>query len=332
VDEAPLDVVGVGNAIVDVIAHSSEEFLVDQGLTKGSMLLIDEHRANELYGLIEPEVEASGGSAANTVAGVASFGAKAAYIGKVSDDSLGKVFASDMRSLGVDFDVTADGDGPSTARCMILVTPDAQRTLNTYLGVSVLLEPADVDPELVASGKILFCEGYLWDVESAKQAIRKAMGVAADAGRKVSLTLSDSFCIERHHQEFLELVAGPVDILFANRAELTHLYECGLDDAIRRVADEVELSFVTLGADGSRVVHNGSIIDIAPEPLGPVVDTTGAGDQYAAGALFGVSHGLPLAEAGRLGSLAAGEVISHMGPRPLRPLTDFLDWPASSAP
>ncbi|MDH3295608.1 MAG: adenosine kinase, partial [Acidimicrobiia bacterium] len=181
-----------------------------------------------------------------------------------------------------------------------------------------------------ADARILFCEGYLWDVESAKQAIRKAMGVAAEAGRLVSLTLSDSFCIDRHHEEFLELVAGPVDILFANRAELTHLYGCDLDQAIKRVADEVELSFVTLGADGSRIVHDGSVIEISPERLGPVVDSTGAGDQYAAGALYGVSRGLPLAQAGRLGSLAAAEVISHMGPRPLRPLSDFLDWPPSS--
>ncbi len=325
------DVVGVGNAIVDVIARAEEEFLVEQEMTKGSMFLIDEARANELYGMIDPEVEASGGSAANTVAGVASFGANAAYIGKVSNDGLGSVFASDMRSLGVDFDVPPDPDGPPTARCMILVTPDAQRTLNTYLGVSVMLAPPDINPDTVAAGKILFCEGYIWDVESAKQAIRKAMSVAADADRKVSLTLSDTFCIDRHHEEFLELVNGPVDILFANRAELTHLYQCDLDTAIKRVSNEVELSFVTLGADGSKIVYDGRVIDISAEHLGPVVDTTGAGDQYAAGALYGVSKGIPLEQAGRLASLAAAEVISHMGPRPLRPLTDFLDWPAGGS-
>jgi len=329
--EQEVDVVGVGNAIVDVIARSSEQFLVEQQLTKGSMLLIDEDRANELYRMITPEVEASGGSVANAVAGVASFGGNASFIGKVTDDALGDVFAEDMRSLGVGFDVPFGRGGPPTARCMILVTPDAQRTLNTYLGVSVMLEPADVDPSTVAAANILFCEGYIWDVESAKQAVRKAMAVSADAGRKVSLTLSDTFCIDRHHQEFLDLVNGPVDILFANRAELTHLYQCDLDTAIRRVADEVELSFVTLGADGSRIVHDGSVIEIMPEHLGEVVDTTGAGDQYAAGALYGVSRGLPLAEAGRIGSLAAAEVISHMGPRPLRPLSDFLDWPASAS-
>ena len=326
---ARFDVVGVGNAIVDVIARSTEEFVVEQGLTKGSMLLIDEQQAEELYQLVDPEVQASGGSAANTVAGVASLGANAAFIGKVSNDDLGTVFADDMRSLGVDFDIAPADKYPPTARCIILVTPDAQRTLNTHLGVSVMLEPADVSPDTVAAGKILFCEGYLWDVDSAKQAIRKAMGISADAGRLVSLTLSDSFCIERHHDEFLELVAGPVDILFANRAELTHLYQCDLDMAIKRVATEVPLAFVTMGADGSRIVSEGDIIEIQAEHLGELLDTTGAGDQYAAGALYGISRGLPLAEAGRLASLAAAEVICHMGPRPKRPLSDFLDWPRS---
>ena len=324
--DTKFDVVGVGNAIVDVIARSSEQFIVEQGLTKGSMLLIDEERAAELYALVDPEVEASGGSAANTVAGVASFGGRAGYIGKVSADPLGDVFGTDMRSLGVDFSIPSSPDGPSTARCIILVTPDAQRTLNTYLGVSVMLEPADVDPATVAAGSLLFCEGYLWDVESAKQAIRRAMAIAADAGRLVSLTLSDTFCIDRHHQEFLDLVAGPVDVLFANRPELTTLYECDFDTAVKRAADDVPLAFVTMGADGSLILSEGDVIEIAAEHLGPVVDTTGAGDQYAAGALYGLSHGIPLPQTGRLASLAAAEVISHMGPRPLRPLSDFLDW------
>ncbi len=324
---APLDVVGVGNAIVDVVARSTDDFITEQGLTKGSMMLIDEDRADELYRAVTPEVEASGGSAANTVAGVASFGGRSGYIGKVSQDELGDVFATDMQSLGVDFSIPASSDGPPTARCIILVTPDAQRTLNTYLGVSVMLAPADVNPDTASAGKILFCEGYLWDVQSAKQAIRKAMDIAADAGRQVAFTLSDSFCIERHHEEFLDLVSGPIDVLFANRSELTRLYECDLESAITRVGQEVELAFVTKGSEGSVIVANGERIVIAPEQLGPVVDTTGAGDQYAAGALFGLSQGIPLAETGRLASLAAGEVISHMGPRPARPLSDFLDWP-----
>ena len=326
--EARFDVIGVGNAIVDVIARSTEEFIVEQGLTKGSMLLIDEERAADLYGLVTAriEVEASGGSAANTVAGVASFGGRAGYIGKVSADGLGETFGTDMRSLGVEFSIPASTDGPPTARCIILVTPDAQRTLNTYLGVSVMLEPVDVNPETVAAGRILFCEGYLWDVESAKQAIRKAMEISADAGRLVSLTLSDTFCIDRHHQEFLELVSGPVDILFANRPELSRLYECDFDAAVGKVAGEVDLAFVTMGADGSLILSEGEVVEIAPERLGPVVDTTGAGDQYAAGALYGLSRGFSLADTGRLASLAAGEVISHMGPRPHRPLSDFIDW------
>lgn len=333
-----VDVVGVGNAIVDVIGVSSDAFLQEQGLNKGAMHLIDHDRADALYRLMAAShagdsdhpgdtnlVESSGGSAANTMAGVASFGGSASYIGKVSDDYLGGVFIDDMRSLGVEFDIKPATVGPPTARCLILVTPDAQRTLSTYLGVSVLLEPGDVDADTVVAGQILFCEGYLWDVESAKQAIRKAMAVAGDAGRQVALTLSDPFCIERHHQEFLELVSGPVDILFANEAELTRLYECELDQAVDRVATEVPMACVTLGPRGSWLISHGERVRIAPEKVDPVVDTTGAGDQYAAGVLFGLSRGMSLADSGRLGSLAAAEVISHVGPRPRRPLSEFLD-------
>jgi fructokinase len=337
-DTSTVDVVGVGNAIVDVIGVSSDAFLDEQGLNKGAMHLIDHDRADELYRLMAAShsgdsdhpgdtnlVESSGGSAANTMAGIASFGGSASYIGKVSDDYLGGVFIDDMRSLGVEFDIKPAIVGPPTARCLILVTPDAQRTLSTYLGVSVMLEPGDVDADTVAAGRILFCEGYLWDVESAKQAIRKAMAVAGDAGRQVALTLSDPFCIERHHREFLELVAGPVDILFANEAELTRLYECELSEAVDRVATEVPLACVTLGARGSWLISHGERVRVAPEKVDPVVDTTGAGDQYAAGVLFGLSTGLSLVDSGRLGSLAAAEVISHVGPRPRRPLSEFLD-------
>lgn len=320
----PVDVVGVGNAIVDVLATTSDEFVAGQGLEKGSMSLIDTERAKELYALLGPSVKASGGSAANTMAGIASFGGQAAYIGKVSDDELGKVFAEEMRSIGVAFDQSASTDGTPTAMCLILVTPDAQRTMSTFLGVSALLEPEDVQLETVQRAPLLFCEGYLWDVESAKQAIRKAMDLAIGAGSKVALTLSDTFCIERHHQEFLELVAGPVEVLFANRAELTTLYECDLETAVAKVADQVELACVTLSEQGSWLVSNGEIIEIAAEEVGTVVDTTGAGDQYAAGVLYGLSKGMPLPEVGRLGSMAAAEVISHLGPRPERPLSDFL--------
>lgn len=316
-----VDVVGVGNAIVDVIAQATDDFVEGQGLVKNSMNLIDEDRAHELYGLMGPGLEASGGSAANTMAGVASFGGSASYIGKVADDQLGEVFAHDMRAIGVGFDVPATAGGPATGRSLILVTPDAQRTMNTFLGISSLLEPADVDQATAASGALLFCEGYLWDVDSAKAAIRTAMGYAKDAGRQCALTLSDLFCVERHRSEFQELIDGPVDVLFANRVELRGLYEIDdLDEAIEVVRSKVDLACVTVGKEGSILVTADERIEVAAEEIAPVVDTTGAGDQYAAGVLYGLANGMPLAEAGRLGSLAAAEVISHVGPRPLQDL------------
>jgi sugar/nucleoside kinase (ribokinase family) len=319
------DVVGVGNAIVDVIASASDGFVAGQHLAKGSMNLVDGRRAAELYGLMGPAIEASGGSAANTMAGIASFGGRTAYVGKVRDDQLGEVFAHDMRAAGVAFDVAPGSDGPETARCLILVTPDAQRTMSTYLGISSLLAPDDIDPALVADGSILFCEGYLWDVESAKAAIRKAMAIAAEAGNRVSLTLSDTFCIERHHAEFLELVEGPVDVLFANEPELLTLYGLGsFDAAVDRVRGATELVCITRGARGSLLVTADEVVAVAAQPVEHVVDSTGAGDQYAAGVLFGLSRGLDLATCGRLGSLAAAEVISHVGPRPRVPLSGFI--------
>jgi sugar/nucleoside kinase (ribokinase family) len=230
-----------------------------------------------------------------------------------------------MRASGVSFDIPPASQGPDTARCLILVTPDAQRTMNTFLGISSLLEPTDVVPATVETGKILFCEGYLWDVESAKQAIRKAMDIARAAGRRVAFTASDSFCVERHHQEFLDLVAGPIDILFANVAELASLYECDFDAAVERIRNDVALGCLTRGQHGSLLVSGSETIEIAAEHLGPVVDTTGAGDQYAAGVLYGLARGMDLADAGRLGSLAAAEVISHVGPRPQQPLSELLD-------
>ncbi len=316
-----VDVVGVGNAIVDVIAQSTDEFVSEQGLVKNSMNLIDEERAHELYGLLGPALEASGGSAANTMAGVASFGGTAAYIGKVADDQLGEVFAHDTRAGGVSFDVPATSGGPATGRSMILVTPDAQRTMNTFLGISSLLEPADVSQETAASGSLLFCEGYLWDVDSAKSAIRTAMDYAKGAGRKTALTLSDLFCVERHREEFRDLIDGPLDVLFANRVELRGLYEIeDLDEAIEVVRSKVELACITVGKKGSILVTPTERIEIEAEEIAPVVDTTGAGDQYAAGVLYGLAQGIDLAEAGRLGSLAAAEVISHVGPRPIQSL------------
>ena len=321
-----VDVVGIGNAIVDVIAQATDEFVYGQGLSKGSMSLIDEARAQELYELMGPGIEASGGSVANTVAGVASLGGAASFIGKVRNDQLGNVYAHDMRACGVDFDIAPAAAGPATGRSLILVTPDAQRTMNTFLGISSLLEPDDIEEDAVRRGSVLFCEGYLWDVESAKKAIRRAMDLARAAGNQVALTTSDTFCVERHHAEFAELIAGPVDILFANEAELTTLYECDYDTAVDKARADVELGCLTRGAKGSLLVTKTDTVKVEAENLGPVVDTTGAGDQYAAGVLYGLAHGMSLAEAGRLGSLAAAEVISHVGPRPLQPLTRLLDY------
>ncbi|MFV0258196.1 MAG: adenosine kinase [Acidimicrobiales bacterium] len=322
---APIDVIGVGNAIVDVIAHASDAFLDREGLVKGSMALIDQSRATTLYERMGPGIEASGGSVANTMAGLASFGADAAFIGKVADDQLGKFFGHDMQAVGVDFVADTTAGGLPTGRCLILVTPDAQRTLNTYLGISTLLQPADIDEDAVAAARILFCEGYLWDVESAKNAIRRAMAVAGDAGRQVALTVSDSFCVERHHTEFLELIDGPVDILFANEAELGALYDTDFSAAVEIVRSRVAVGCLTRGAAGSLLVRGDETVEVrAGKPIPRVVDTTGAGDQYAAGALYGLARGLPLAEVGRLAAAAATEVISHVGPRPEIPLRDLI--------
>jgi len=315
------DVVGVGNAIVDVLAQVGDRFITDHGLAKGSMTLIDAERATGLYELMPPAIEASGGSAANTVAGVASFGSRAAYVGKVRDDQLGELFRHDLRAQGVAYDVALAPEGPPTARCLILVTPDAERTMNTFLGISNLLEPADVDTELVAACGVTYCEGYLWDVESAKQAMRLAMETAKRAGRKVALTLSDGFCVDRHRAEFVDLAENYVDLLFANEAEICALYEVEDPEvAIAKVAGHCEVAAVTRSAAGSVIVTADQRVEVPAWSTGTIVDTTGAGDLYAAGFLHGYSHGADLAECGWFGSLAAGEVISHMGPRPRQPL------------
>lgn len=318
------DVLGIGNAIVDVIATCDEGFLVAESIEKGGMTLVDEGRAKQLYAAMGPAIEASGGSVANSMAGVASFGGRASFIGKVHADQLGEVFVHDMRAVGVACEFEGSPTGPATARSLILVTPDAQRSMSTFLGISSLLEPADIDPRMVRDARILFCEGYLWDVESAKRAIRYAMDTAIDAGNRVALSLSDTFCVDRHHREFRELVAGPVDTVFANRAELLRLYETeDLETAFAALGQDVRLGCVTLGTRGSLLIDDGRQIKIPAFEVGQVVDTTGAGDQYAAGVLFGLSQGLALETCGRLGSLAAAEVISHVGPRPLTPLRDL---------
>jgi sugar/nucleoside kinase (ribokinase family) len=315
---ARFHVVGIGNALVDVIAHHDDDFIRAQDLMKGAMTLIDTERALALHAALIAPIEMSGGSAANTMCGVASFGGRAAYIGKVAADGLGIAFRHDLHAEGVHFaNPPARADVP-TGRCLIVVTPDAQRTMNTFLGVSSLLGPDDVPTEVVAAGQVVYMEGYLYDRPEAKEAYRKAAAVAHAAGRKVSLTLSDSFCVDRHRDDFRALVRDEVDVLFANADELCSLYELEhLDEAVSRVRQDCELAAITTGADGSIAVTSDDVLAVKAEPVRNVVDTTGAGDLYAAGFLHGYALGADLAECGRLGSVAAAEVISHVGARPL---------------
>lgn len=311
------DVVGVGNAIVDVIAESSEALIARLGLAKGTMTLIDPARAAALHDAMGPAVEMSGGSAANTIAGVASFGGKAAYIGKVRDDELGRVFRHDIRAAGVEYRIAPRDSGPPTARCLIFVTPDAQRTMQTSLGISVELGPVDIDADLVAASKITYLEGYLFDREEAKEAFVRAAEIAHAAGRKVALTLSDPFCVDRHRAAFQHLVTGHVDILFANELEIESLYQTKtFEDAVAAVRGNCEVAALTRGAQGSVIVTGAGLQHIRPEPVARVVDTTGAGDLYAAGVLYGLTRGFEPATYGRYGSLAAAEVIGHFGARP----------------
>ena len=322
------DVVGIGNALVDVIAHHDDTFIRAHDLVKGSMTLIETDRAVSLYKALGRAIEMSGGSAANTMTGVASFGSKAAYIGKVADDDLGRVFGHDLHAVGVVFPNTPLPSEVPTGRCIIVVTPDAQRTMNTYLGMSSLLTPDDVDDDVVAAGKVVYLEGYLWDRPEAKEAYRKAARVAHGHGGQVSLTLSDSFCVDRHRPGFRELVTGDVDVLFANEEELLALYEvASFADAVDCVRRDVHCAAVTRGKAGSVIITADEIIEVAAEPVGEVIDTTGAGDLYAAGFLHGYTNGMPLDRCGRLGSIAAAEVISHVGARPLVPLSRLTGEP-----
>jgi sugar/nucleoside kinase (ribokinase family) len=324
VADGALDVVGIGNALVDVLSHADEDMVVRQGLAKGTMRLVDEAQARALYDAMGPGVEMSGGSAANTVVGVASFGGRAHYVGKVRDDQLGDVFGHDLRATGVGYDTPRATSGPPTGRCLILVTPDAQRTMSTFLGASVRLGPADVDRGLVARGKILYLEGYLFDPPDAQEAFRAAAAIAHAAGRKVALTLSDPFCVERHRAAFLDLVQHHVDILFANEAEICALYQVrDFDAAVSHVRGHCELAALTRSAKGSVLVQGNRLHVVQAHPVDAVVDTTGAGDLYASGVLYGLAQGLDLPTCGRLGSLAAAEVIAHVGARPMVPLTEL---------
>jgi adenosine kinase len=319
---ARFDVLGIGNAIVDVIARTEDKFLIDYGMRKGTMALIDEERATRIYEAMGPAVEVSGGSAANTVVGVGSFGGRAAFVGKVRDDALGDVFAHDIRAAGVAFETLPAFDGPSTARCYILVTPDGERTMNTYLGAAQDLHPNDIDEEAVKAAAITYLEGYLWDPKHAKSAFLKAAKVAHSASRMVALTLSDSFCVDRWRDEFIDLMrTHTVDLLFANAAELRSLYQTAdLDSAVAELRKDVRLAVVTMSADGCLVVSGERVIAVPAAPVDKVVDTTGAGDLFAAGFLQGLARGADHETAAHLGALAASEVIQHIGARPEVPL------------
>lgn len=314
---AEFDIVGIGNALVDVLSHETDEVVSSLGVAKGSMTLVDEQRSAEIYAMTGPAVEISGGSAANTIVGVAAMGGRAEYLGKVRDDQLGAVFAHDIRATGVTYDVAPAPDGPATGACLILVTPDAQRTMNTYLGASVHLGPDDIDRSRIERASVLYLEGYLFDPPEAQEAFRVAARYAHDAGRIVSATLSDSFCVERHRGAFTDLVRNHLDLVFANEAEILALYETDdFEVALGRVRDQVPYAALTRSEKGSVVVTPDEVIQVPAEPVEVLVDTTGAGDLYAAGFLYGFSRGAEPVDCGHLGSSAAAEVISHLGARP----------------
>lgn len=318
------DVAAIGNAIVDVIAPCTDAFLTENGLTKGAMMLVDPKASAALYSKMAQAVEASGGSAANTIAGLASFGGKGAFMGKVADDQLGRIFAHDMRAMGARFENKPLVDGPATAVSMINVTPDAQRTMCTFLGASVEFSDEDVEKDIVEAAKIVYLEGYLFDAGPARRAFAKAAALAHGAGRMIALTLSDSFVVERHRGALLGFIEGQVDLLFANEAELKSLFETErFDDALHQLRPLVKVAAVTRSEKGSVILDHGRRLTVDAEQVEKIVDTTGAGDQYAAGFMFGLSRGRPLQQCGKLASLAAAEVISHYGPRPAVSLKDL---------
>ncbi len=317
------DVAAIGNAIVDVITPSTEGFLAEQELPKGGMILIDDARAAELYEAMPPGVETSGGSAANTVAAIASFGGRAAFIGKVADDQLGGVFGHDIRAIGAHFDTPPLADGSATARCLINVTPDGQRTMATFLGAANLLGPDDVDPATIEAAKITFLEGYLFTPDEARKAFAKAAALARTNDRLIALTLSASFVVESFREVLLDFIEQQVDILFANEEEITALFQTkDFDEAVRLTRPHVQIAALTCGAEGSVIIGGGETHKVAAVPT-EVVDTTGAGDAYAAGFLYGLARGRSLDVCGKLGSLAAAEVISHYGARPNASLRDL---------
>jgi sugar/nucleoside kinase (ribokinase family) len=319
-----LDVVALGHPLVDVLCHETDDVVARTRVERGAMTMVDAARSDEIYGQLGPAQETSGGSAANTAAGVASFGGRAAFIGRIADDTFGRVFAHDLTSIGVEFDVIPATDGSPTGRCLVIVGADAERTMCTYLGAGAEIDPADVDEQRIASAAVTYLEGYLWDEAKAKDAIRRASSAARDAGRLVALTLSDPFCVDRHRDEFRSLIETDIDVLFANEHEITMLYEVDdFDEAARRVAEVVDVAALTRGPKGSVVVGRGERHVVNAEPVAQLIDTTGAGDLYAAGFLFGLTRGRDLATCGRLASVAAAEVISHLGARPAVSLGDL---------
>jgi adenosine kinase len=315
---AKYDVLGIGNAIFDVLVRTDDAFLGRHGMAKGSMSLIDEARASAIYSDMGPATEMSGGSAANTIVGLASLGARAAFVGKVKDDQIGKLYTHDIRAAGAAFETSAATDGPATGCSYILVTPDGERTMNTYLGAAQDLKPSDIDADAIAGSSIVYLEGYLWDPADAKDAFVKASKLAHDAGRKVALTLSDAFCVGRYRDEFLQLMrSGAVDIVFANEAELTSLYESqDFDTALKQLKSDVALGVVTRSEKGCVAVDKNGTVAVPASPIAKLVDTTGAGDLFAAGFLFGLVCNAGHEVAGKLGALAAAEVIQHIGARP----------------
>ncbi|WP_159008433.1 adenosine kinase [Bradyrhizobium sp. S69] len=322
---AKYDVLGIGNAIFDVLVQTDDGFLTGHGMTKGGMALIDEARAASIYRDMGPATEMSGGSAANTIVGIANLGARAAYVGKIKDDQIGRLYAHDIRAAGVAFETAPAPGGPATGCSYILVTPDGERTMNTYLGAAQDLTPADIDEAQVAASAILYLEGYLWDPASAKEAFVKASTIAHGAGRQVALTMSDSFCVDRYRDEFLGLMRnGTADLIFANEAELRSLYQTpDFDSALTQLRNDVKLGIVTRSEKGCVVASSEGVISVPAFPIQKLVDTTGAGDLFAAGFLFGLVRGAGYEKAGMLGGLAAAEVIQHIGARPQTSLKEL---------
>ena len=323
--EAKYDVLGIGNAIFDVLVQTDEKFLADHSMTKGGMSLIDEARATSIYRDMGPATEMSGGSAANTIVGIANFGARAAYVGKVKDDQIGRLYSHDIRAAGVAFETAPAAGGPATGCSYILVTPDGERTMNTYLGAAQDLMPDDIDAAQIAASRIVYLEGYLWDPKNAKEAFVKAASIAHGAGRQVALTLSDSFCVDRYRDEFLDLMRkGTVDLIFANESELHSLYQTAdFDTALKQLREDTKLGVVTRSERGCVVVSKQGVVAAPAYPIDKLVDTTGAGDLFAAGFLFGLVRNAGHENAGRLGALAAAEVIQHIGARPQVSLKDL---------